>query len=338
MYISYFLLTIMEIIKAVLYVLKNKKKTLRNLFFLLSCIFILNYVYVDRIYISDIKLAHNSEDGSSNSSGLSKFVSSFSGGNVGSIGSSTTNFDMIPEVVYSRSFLNKILEKDFYYQGESKKLYSIYSKKSSENPNIPLLKLDGRKKLSKNISVSKNLNNPVIGISISANDKQLSFDIATAVLEQLKKDLTSFQLERIEKELSIIKSQVQVSSMELSGLEESLKDFRVNNSSIIQSPTLRMEESRKLRDILAVSNAYSSLKVQLELTKIKYLEEADVLQVIDAPNLPLRKSGPRLRYMLLGLIITFSFITFLYIYTALFLKSDLGKNIQGAVSSVRDID
>ena len=329
----------MEIIKAILYVLKNKKKALRNLFLLLSCIFILNYVYQDRIYISDIKLAHNSEDGSSNSSGLSKFVSSFSGGSVASIGSSTTNFDMIPEVVYSRSFLNKILEKDFYYEGEKKKLYSIYSKKkSSENPNIPLLKLDGRKELSKNISVSKNLNNPVIGISISANDKQLSFDIATAVLEQLKKDLTSFQLERIEKELSIIKSQVQLSSMELSGLEENLKDFRVNNSNIIQSPTLRMEESRKLRDILAVSNAYTSLKVQLELTKIKYLEEADVLQVIDAPNLPLRKSGPRLRYMLLSLIITFSFITFLYVYIALFLKSDLGKNIQGAVSPVRDID
>jgi len=329
----------MEIIKATLYVLKKKKKKFRILFFLLSCVFILNYTLQDRIYISDIKLAHNSEDGSSNSSGLSKFVSSFSGSNVGYIGSSTTNFDMIPEVVYSRSFLNKILEKDFYYEGQKQKLYAIYSKKrSSENPNIPLLKLDGRKELSTNISVSKNLNNPVIGISISANDKQLSFDIATAVLEQLKKDLTSFQLERIEKKLSVIKNQVKVSSMELSDLEENLKNFRVSNSNIIQSPALRMEESRKVRDILAVSNAYSSLKVELELTKIKYLEEANVLQVIDAPNLPLRKSGPRLRYMLLGLIMTFSFITFLYVYIALFLKSDLGKNIQGAVSSIRDID
>jgi len=328
----------MEIIKAILYVLKNKKKALRNLFLLLSCIFILNYVYEDRIYISDIKLAHNSEDGSSNSSGLSKFVSSFSGGNVGSIGSSTTNFDMIPEVVYSRSFLNKILEKDFYYEGEKKKLYLIYSKKSSENPNIPLLKLDGRKKLSTNISVSKNLNNPVIGISISANDKQLSFDIATAVLEQLKIDLTNFQLERIEKKITVIKNQVQSSAKELSILEEDLKNFRVNNSSIVQSPILRMEESKKLRDILAVSNAYSSLRIELELTKIKYLEEANVLQVIDAPNLPLRKSAPRLRYMLLGLIVTFSLITILYIYITLFLKSDLGKNIQGTVSSIRDIE
>tara|TARA_B100001250_G_scaffold409091_1_gene432736 strand:+ start:19391 stop:20377 length:987 start_codon:yes stop_codon:yes gene_type:complete len=328
----------MEIIKAILYVLKNKKKALRNFFLLLSCIFILNYVYKDRIYISDIKLAHNSEDGSSNSSGLSKFVSSFSGGTAGSIGSSTTNFDMIPEVVYSRSFLNKILEKDFYYEEEKKKLYLIYSKKSSENPNIPLLKLDGRKKLSKNISVSKNLNNPVIGISISANDKQLSFDIATAVLEQLKIDLTNFQLERIEKKITVIKNQVQSSSKELSILEEDLKNFRVNNSNIVQSPTLRMEESKKLRDILAVSNAYSSLKIELELTKIKYFEEANVLQVIDAPNLPLRKSAPRLRYMLLGLIVTFSFITILYIYITLFLKSDLGKNIQGTVSSIRDIE
>tara|TARA_B100000965_G_scaffold405290_1_gene438723 strand:- start:448 stop:1437 length:990 start_codon:yes stop_codon:yes gene_type:complete len=329
----------MEIIKAILYVLKNKKKVLRNLFLLLSCIFILNYVYQDRIYISDIKLAHNSKDGSSNSSSLSNIVSSFSGGNVRSIGSSTTNFDMIPEVVYSRSFLNKILEKKFYYQGESKKLYLIYSnEKSSENPNIPLLKLNGRKKLSKKISVSKNLNNPVIGISISANDKQLSFEIATAVLEQLKKDLTSFQLERIEKEISVIKSQVKASSVELSALEENLKNFRVNNSNISQSPSLRMEESRQLRDILAVSNAYSSLKAQLELTKIEYFEEANVLQIIDSPNLPLKKSGPRLRYMLLSLIVNFSLITCLYVYLILFLKSDLGKNILQVVSSKRDID
>ena len=99
-----------------------------------------------------------------------------------------------------------------------------------------------------------------------------------------------------------------------------------------------MEESKKLRDILAVSNAYSSLRIELELTKIKYLEEANVLQVIDAPNLPLRKSAPRLRYMLLGLIVTFSLITILYIYITLFLKSDLGKNIQGTVSSIRDIE
>ena len=327
----------MEIIKATLYILKTKKKPLSYLFVLVSSLFILNYTLTDRIYISDIKLAHNSQDGSSNTSSLTNLVSSFSSGNVNSVESSTTNFDMIPEVVFSRNFLNKILEKEFYYDGEMEKLYLIYSKKRSQkNLSVPLLKLDGRKKLSKNISVSKNLNNPVIGISISSHDKQLSFDIATTVLEQLEIELTNFQLERIEKKIEVINNQIKSSSKELNFLEEDLRKFRVNNSNIMQSPTLRMEESKKLRDILILSNSYSSLKVELELTKIKYFEEANVLQVIDSPNLPLRKNAPRLRYMLLGLIFTFLFTTLFYVYVTLLLASDLGQEMKKSIFDTRE--
>ena len=124
---------------------------------------------------------------------------------------------------------------------------------------------------------------------------------------------------------------------ELTALEEDLRKFRVNNSNIIQSPTLRMQESTKLRDILVLSNTYSSLKVELELTKIKYFEEANVLQVIDAPNLPLKKSGPRLRYMLLKLIFTFSFIVFFYVYTKILLASDAGRTIKNYISNTEEL-
>tara|TARA_B110001454_G_scaffold215605_1_gene237364 strand:+ start:1185 stop:2036 length:852 start_codon:yes stop_codon:yes gene_type:complete len=283
-------------------------------------------------------LAHNSQDGSSNSSGLSKIVSSFSSSTLNSVGSSTTNFDMIPEVLSSRDFLNKILEKEFNYDGKIEKLYMIYSKKKSDNPNIPLLKLDGRKELLSNISVSKNLNNPIIGISISSNNEQLSLDIATSILNQLQLELTNFQLERLDKKVSVIENQIQSNSGELTILEEELRKFRVNNSSILQSPTLRMQESTKLRDILVLSNTYSSLKVELELAKIKYFEEANVLQVIDSPNLPLRKSGPRLRYMLLRLVFTFSFITLFYVYIILLLKSNFGKEMKKTISDNRELD
>ena len=218
------------------------------------------------------------------------------------------------------------------------KLYLIYSKEKSSDFSIPLLKLDGREKLSENISVRKNLNNPVINISISSNDKQLSFDIANAVLEQLKLDLTNFQIERINKKIKVIKTQIESSLTELTALEEDLRNFRVNNSSILQSPTLRMQESTKLRDILVLSNTYSSLKVELELTKVKYFEEANVLQLIDAPNLPLRKSAPRLRYMLLSLVLTFSFIILFYVYATLFLASDLGKEIKKTISDTKELE
>jgi uncharacterized protein involved in exopolysaccharide biosynthesis len=328
----------MEIIKATIHIIKTKKRALWYLFFFLSSVFILHYSITDRIYISNIKLAHNSQDGSYNSSGLSKIVSSFSSSNLNSVSSSTTNFDMIPEVLSSRNFLNKILDKEFHYNGKMEKLYMIYSKKNSDDPNIPLLKLDGRKELLNNISVSKNLNNPIIGISISSNNRQLSMDIAISILDQLKLELTNFQLERLDKKIGVIQNQIESTSGELALLEESLRKFRVNNSNILQSPTLRMQESTKLRDILVLSNTYSSLKVELELAKIKYFEEANVLQVIDSPNLPLKKSGPRLRYMLLRLVFTFSFITLFYVYVTLLLKSDFGKEMKNTISGNRELD
>ena len=329
----------MEIIRAVIHILKTKKKQLSYLFVLVSSLFVLIYTLTDRVYISDIKLAHNSVDGASNSSGLKSLVSSFSPSNLSSLETSTTNFDMIPEVISSRKFLNKILEKEFYYDGKMEKLYLIYSKKRSlEDLSVPLLKLDARKKLSTSISVTKSLNNPVIGINISSNNKQLSFDIATALLEQLKVELTNFQLERIEKRIAVITNQIESSLIELTILEENLREFRVNNSMILQSPTLRMQESSKLRDILVLSNAYSSLKVELELTKVKYFEEANVLQVIDSPNLPLRKSAPRLRYMLLGLVFTFSFITLFYVYATLLLASDLSKEIKKTIFDSKELE
>ena len=245
---------------------------------------------------------------------------------------------MIPEVLSSRNFLNKILDKEFNYNGKMEKLYIIYSKEDSDNPNIPLLKLDGRKELLSNISISKNLNNPILGISISSNNRQLSMDIATSILDQLKLELTNFQLERLDKKIDVIQNQIQSSFGELAILEEGLRKFRVNNSNILQSPTLRMQESTKLRDILVLSNTYSSLKVELELAKIKYFEEANVLQVIDSPNLPLRKSGPRLRYMLLRLAFTFIFITLFYVYVTLLLKSDFGKELINTISSDKKLD
>ena len=328
----------MEVIRVVIHILRKEKKRLSNLFLVLAFLFVLGYVLQDRVYISDIKLAHNSQDGSTNTSGLSAIVSEFASSNLNSIASSTNQFDMIPEVISSRNFLNKILEKEFDYNGRLQKLYLIYSKEDdSKNNGIPLLKFDGRKELLSNISIRKNLNNPVIGISISSNNKQLSFEIANSILEQLKLELTNFQIERVKKRIKVIDSQIKSSLRDLNILEEDLRKFRVNNSNIMGSPTLRMEESKKMRDILVLSNSYSSLKIELELAKVKILEEANVLQVIDAPNVPVKKSAPRLRYMLLKLIFTFSFITLFYIYTKILLASDAGRTIKDYISNTEEL-
>ena len=48
---------------------------------------------------------------------------------------------------------------------------------------------------------------------------------------------------------------------------------------------------------------------------------------------PVKKSAPRLRYMLLKLIFTFSFITLFYVYTKILLATDTGKTIRNSLSN-----
>tara|TARA_X000001036_G_scaffold143838_1_gene136629 strand:+ start:485 stop:1333 length:849 start_codon:yes stop_codon:yes gene_type:complete len=279
-----------------------------------------------------MKLVHNGGDSSGNSSIRGLFGSLNSNSNSESLNSATRNYDMIPEVLSSRNFINKVLEKEFLYDGETKKLFLILTDQDNSFADDSLTKLQARKKIGKMISVSKSLNTPVISISVETNSKELSYNLANEILNQLKKDLTSFQTERIEKKMDVINIQIESSRSELEILEEELRIFRINNSIRSQSPTLLLQEERKLRDINTLSQTYNSLKFELEMAKIKFLEQANVLQVIDEPNFPIRKTSPRLRYMLLGLIFNYVFLSFLIIYSSILANSDLGKQIRSLLT------
>ncbi len=320
------------ILKQIIDTIRLKKKTLLISFLFIFFFSTINYIISDRIYLSEMKLVHNGGDSSGNSSIRGLFGSLNSNSNSESLNSATRNYDMIPEVLSSRNFINKVLEKEFLYDGETKKLFLILTDQDNSFADDSLTKLQARKKIGKMISVSKSLNTPVISISVETNSKELSYNLANEILNQLKKDLTSFQTERIEKKMDVINIQIESSRSELEILEEELRIFRINNSIRSQSPTLLLQEERKLRDINTLSQTYNSLKFELEMAKIKFLEQANVLQVIDEPNFPIRKTSPRLRYMLLGLIFNYVFLSFLIIYSSILANSDLGKQIRSLLT------
>tara|TARA_B100001175_G_C19513254_1_gene645369 strand:- start:3571 stop:4554 length:984 start_codon:yes stop_codon:yes gene_type:complete len=317
-----------NVLKQIIDTIQLKKKTFLNVFILIASISSINYILSDRIYVSEMKLVHNGGGASPSSSFRGLFGSFNTQNDMESLSSATKNYDMIPEVLSSRSFMDKILNKDFMYEDQTKKLYLILTDKDNSFLEDNLTQLSARKKLNQFVSVSKGLNTPVISISVKTNNKDLSYNIANEMLSQLKKDLTSFQTDRVEKRINVINVQIESSRSELEQKEEELRVFRINNSSRSQSPTLLLEEQRKLRDISTLSETYNSLKFELELAKIKFLEQANVLQVIDEPNFPIQKTSPRLRYMLIGIIFNYIFISFIIIYTSILANSELGKEIR----------
>ena len=310
----------MELIIHAINILSRKRKIFIYLFLFLSIFFISRFFLIDRTYISTTKLAYNSDDSSSTvlGSNIGRLIGGMgSMAETQSVSSTTNTFDMIPEVLTAYSFLDKILDKKFIIDNKSKTLFMMYSKDKEGD----IARFNARKTLSKKIIITKSLSRPTISISFLSNNPNLSYEVLSSMFEQLKSDLTNFRLQRIEERLFFIDNQINATKQELDILENDLRDFRINNSKILQSPNLRMEESKKVRDITVLSNTYSSLRIEFEMTKIKKLEESNVLQIIDPPNIPERKSSPSGTYHLIYIIVSFIFLSFIYILFQILISS-----------------
>ena len=74
--------------------------------------------------------------------------------------------------------------------------------------------------------------------------------------------------------------------------EESLKEFRVTNRRIENSPNLLLIQERLGREVTVLNGVFTTLMQQLEMSKIEELKEVNFVLVVDPPEVPLQKSFP----------------------------------------------
>jgi uncharacterized protein involved in exopolysaccharide biosynthesis len=96
--------------------------------------------------------------------------------------------------------------------------------------------------------------------------------------------------------------------------EENLKVFMDRNRRIENSPALQLRQQRLDREVTVMTGVFSTLKQQLETTKIEEVRESDYVVVLDPPEAPLKKTKPNKRLMvilsgvlgiMLGLVLAF---------------------------------
>jgi uncharacterized protein involved in exopolysaccharide biosynthesis len=96
--------------------------------------------------------------------------------------------------------------------------------------------------------------------------------------------------------------------------EENLKVFMDRNRRIENSPALQLEQQRLGREVAVLTGVFTTLKQQLETTKIEEVKESDYVVVLDPPEIPLQRSKPNKRLMVilagilgivLGVVISF---------------------------------
>ena len=290
---------IQSIIKNISYFLKSflkyKNVILSITFFCSLASFIFFRFYADPVYISISKILPISGGGDNGNGNALMAVAKNFGVGGGAQASGLSSALMFPEIIKSRRLSRNLIEYEFITEKHGKKLPLINILLGSKNDSAKWSE-DQIKyatfKAQKMITVSQIKNSPLLVLSVSAFEKQLSADISDAIIEILSKIANKFKLSQIkEKKAYISNRMIQVES-DLVGIEENLKVFRERNRKIIKSPTLLLEQERLIRDVQVQTQMYITLKTQYEMAQIELVERQNMLQVLDPPEAPTIQDSP----------------------------------------------
>ena len=207
-----------------------------------------------------------------------------------------------PEIIKSRALAKSVLEKEFFTNkiGSNQKLLAILTDDLAKSfSNMEKRKSIGAKRLLNMVDISEDMKTSIITLSVSAFEPKFSKDINNAIINELDLHQRSYNKTRTSEARFFIEERIISVEKELVLAEESLKNFRDRNRRIQNSPALQLEQQRLLREVTVLQEVFTTLKQQLEMTKIEEVKDSDYVIIIDPPSVPLEKSNPSIKFTLI---------------------------------------
>ena len=281
-----------------------------TIFCTLTIIYVL--FYTQPVYTSTAKIMSSSSDG-----GVSQaagFAAQF-GINVPT-GQSEPKW-VYPEIIKSRTLARSMLKRKFDTNkfGPQKPLLQILTF-GNEPPEIGLdtLEIIAVNNFLGIINVFEDLNTSILTLSINASEPSLAAEINQALIEELDTHQREYNKAKTSETKQFIEDRIIDTEKELMAAEEDLKVFMDRNRRIENSPALQLEQQRLGREVSVLTSVFTTLKQQLETTKIEQVKESDYVVILDPPEAPLVRSKPDKKLMvitagfmgiMLGMIIGF---------------------------------
>ena len=166
------------------------------------------------------------------------------------------------------------------------------------------------------VNVSEDKGTGIFTINTEASEAKLAVEINQALIDELDTHQRQYNRNRTSKTRKFIEERILATEKELRVSEEELKSFMDRNRRIENSPALLLEKQRLTREVTVMTGVFTSLKQQLETSKIDEVKESNYVIVLDYPELPLQRSKPNKRFIVilvgflsvgLGIIISFLF-------------------------------
>lgn len=298
-------------------VLANKKYIIYSLIVSLLISIVHIYLFSKPIFESTARILPVSD---SNTAGLASFANQF-GVNVGrDEASSLADAELYPDIIESRRLASLIILEKFKtkkYSTEQelinilndtplKKKWSEYEKKIAIN------------KLLNSVKVSKSKKNPLVILTVTSSELDLTNDILDSIINNLIKLLKSFKVSELKEKKNFIKNRIIEVEKDLIKSEDELKVFREKNRKISFSPALLLKEERHQRLVEVQKEIYITLRRELEMAQIDEYDGASLIQILDPPeskgDISINLVIILLGYVFLGLITGISVVLILKWY------------------------
>ena len=203
-----------------------------------------------------------------------------------------------PEIINSRTLARSILKRKFdtIEFGKQKSLLQILTYGNGEPSYAKdTLEIKAVDSFLGMIEISEDLKTGILTLKVNASDPNLAAEINKVIIEELDAHQRKYNKSKTSDAKQFIEARIIDTEKELVIAEENLKVFRDRNRRIENSPALQLEQQRLSREVTVLIGVFTTLKQQLETTKIEEVKDSDYVIVFDPPEVPLKRSKPNKR-------------------------------------------
>jgi uncharacterized protein involved in exopolysaccharide biosynthesis len=149
------------------------------------------------------------------------------------------------------------------------------------------------------ITYAQDKKSGLITITTEFEDPQVAYDANLFLMEELNNTLVNKMNFKASENRKFVESRLDEVKEALRGAENDLRRFRERNR-LRQDPADQLEDDRRQREVLIQQELFIQLQKQFEMAKIEEVRDLPVIDVIDPPLLPIEKSKPKRRMIVMA--------------------------------------
>jgi len=154
----------------------------------------------------------------------------------------------------------------------------------------------GVKRLGERVAARADVRTNIITVDVTARYPTLARDIARTLLTSLDSLNIGFRQQQSRQLREYFEGRVVDMKREVDSAENALLSFMEQNR-VAGSPELQMEQLRLQRNADLKRALYTTVSQQYEEARMQEARNVPVLTVLEPPNLPIKKSGPPRRFI-----------------------------------------